>query len=98
MIHMLKFELTNAQKNALAGIMADLEKDRPMNRLLFGDVGSGKTIVALITLLTAVDNGLQGALMAPTELLAEQHYLNIQPYCSALGVTFELVTSAANAK
>lgn len=96
MIHLLKFELTHAQKRALAGIMSDLEKDRPMNRLLFGDVGSGKTIVALITLLTAVDNGFQGALMAPTELLAEQHYLNIQPYCEKLGVSLELVTSAAN--
>lgn len=98
LVHLLKFELTNAQKRALAEIMGNLEKDQPMNRLLFGDVGSGKTIVALITLLTAVDNGFQGALMAPTELLAEQHYLNIQPYCNALGISFELVTSAASPK
>lgn len=98
LIHLLKFELTNAQKRVLSEIMGDLEKDRPMNRLLFGDVGSGKTIVAIITLMTAVDNGLQGALMAPTELLAEQHYLNIQPYCKALGISFELVTSAASPK
>ena len=98
LIQLLKFELTNAQKRVLSEIMGDLEKDRPMNRLIFGDVGSGKTIVAIITLMTAVDNGFQGALMAPTELLAEQHYLNIQPYCKALGISFELVTSAASPK
>jgi ATP-dependent DNA helicase RecG len=69
-----------------------------MNRLLHGDVGSGKTIVALISLLTAVDNGMQGALMAPTELLAEQHYMNIQPFCEALGIRVQLLTSAMPAK
>ncbi|MBI4384118.1 MAG: ATP-dependent DNA helicase RecG [Nitrospinae bacterium] len=94
-VKLLQFELTGAQKKALAEIMDDLEKERPMNRLLFGDVGSGKTAVALTSLLTAVDNGFQGALMAPTELLAEQHYLNIRPYCEKLGVTLELATSAA---
>jgi len=98
MLHLLKFELTGAQKNVLRQIMNSLEQTHPMNRLLHGDVGSGKTIVALITLLTAVDNGCQGALMAPTELLAEQHYLNLKPYCSALNVRLELITSATPPK
>jgi len=97
-IRLMQFELTGAQIKVLGHIMDDLEQSRPMNRLLHGDVGSGKTIVALITLLTAVDNRLQGALMAPTELLAEQHYLNIQPYCQALGVNVQLITSAMPAK
>jgi len=93
-VKLLKFELTQAQKNVLGEIMDDLEKDRPMNRLLHGDVGSGKTIIALTSLLTAVDNGMQGALMAPTELLAEQHFFNIQPYCEPLGISLGLITSA----
>ena len=97
-IRLMQFELTGAQIKVLGNIMDDLEQSRPMNRLLHGDVGSGKTIVALITLLTAVDNGMQGALMAPTELLAEQHYLNIQPYCQALGIRMQLMTSAMNSK
>ena len=94
----MPFELTGAQIKVLGHIMDDLEQTRPMNRLLHGDVGSGKTIVALISLLTAVDNGMQGALMAPTELLAEQHYLNIQPFCEALGIRAQLLTSAMPAK
>ena len=94
LMRQLPFELTGAQKKVLTRIMQDLEQDRPMNRLLHGDVGSGKTLVALITLLTAIDNGLQGALMAPTELLAEQHYLNLKPYCEALNVGLDLSISA----
>jgi len=97
-IRLMQFELTGAQIKVLGHIMDDLEQSRPMNRLLHGDVGSGKTIVALISLLTAVDNGMQGALMAPTELLAEQHYLNIQPYCEILGVRVQLMTSAMASK
>ena len=91
---LLKFELTQAQKRILGEIMDDLELDMPMNRLIQGDVGSGKTVVALICLLTAVENHAQSALMVPTEILAEQHFLNIQPYCQRLGISIELVTSA----
>lgn len=97
-VKLLKFDLTAAQKKVLADIMDDLERNRPMHRLLQGDVGSGKTIVALITLLTAVDNGFQGALMVPTEILAEQHFFNIKPFCDALGIALELVTSASTAR
>ncbi|CCQ90948.1 ATP-dependent DNA helicase recG [Nitrospina gracilis 3/211] len=93
-VKLLQFEYTGAQKRTLGEIMDDLEKPRPMHRLLHGDVGSGKTLVALTTLLTAVDNNLQGAMMAPTELLAEQHYLNLLPYCNKLGVKLDLLTSA----
>ena len=73
----LPFSLTGAQKRVTEEIAADLAEPRPMNRLLQGDVGSGKTVVALSALLTAVQGGLQGALMAPTEVLAEQHYATI---------------------
>ncbi len=77
LLQRLPFELTRAQRRALWDIAADLSSGRPMNRLLQGDVGSGKTIVALLTMLVAVDNGYQAILMAPTELLAEQHYHTI---------------------
>ena len=69
-----------------------------MNLLLQGDVGSGKTVVALTALLTGVENGCQAALMAPTELLAEQHFLSIRPFCEALNINIELVTSAGTTK
>jgi ATP-dependent DNA helicase RecG len=75
---MLPFKLTGAQKAVLKEIGGDLRSSHPMNRLLQGDVGSGKTIVALLTLLVAVDNGYQAALMVPTEILAEQHARNIR--------------------
>ena len=75
-----------------------LERNEPMNLLLQGDVGSGKTVVALIALLTGVDNDCQTALMAPTELLAEQHFLSIRPFCEALNITIALVTSSGTAK
>jgi ATP-dependent DNA helicase RecG len=93
-VKLLPFELTGAQKRVLGEIMDDLEGPHPMNRLLQGDVGSGKTIVALTALLTAVENGTQAALMVPTEILAEQHYLNLLPYCRKLEVHLELLTSA----
>ncbi len=76
-INTLPFELTKAQLNVLTEIKNDMLSDKPMNRLLQGDVGSGKTIVALISMLIAVDNGFQAALMAPTEILADQHAKNI---------------------
>jgi len=72
----LPFELTNAQKRAVREIHSDLSSARPMSRLLQGDVGSGKTVVALAAILTTISNGLQAAIMAPTEILAEQHYKN----------------------
>lgn len=90
----LPFELTGAQKKVLGKIMDDLERELPMNRLLHGDVGSGKTMVALITLLTAIDNKFQGAMMAPTELLAEQHFNSLKPFCEKLGVSIDLASSA----
>jgi ATP-dependent DNA helicase RecG len=73
----LPFRLTNGQKQALKEIVADLQRPQPMNRLLQGDVGAGKTIVALLAALVAMENGLQVAFMAPTEILAEQHFTNI---------------------
>jgi ATP-dependent DNA helicase RecG len=75
---MLPFELTRAQKRVIGEIGADLRSGHPMNRLLQGDVGSGKTVVALLTLLVAIENGYQAALMAPTEILAEQHHRSIR--------------------
>ena len=97
-MELLKFDLTKAQKKVLGEIMHYLEKNEPMNLLLQGDVGSGKTVVALISLLTGVDNDCQTALMAPTELLAEQHFLSIRPFCEALNITIALVTSSGTAK
>lgn len=97
-VKLLPFTLTGAQKRILGDIMEDLEKEKPMNRLIQGDVGSGKTIVALTALLTAVDNGTQSALMVPTEILAEQHYLNILPFCEKLGIKLSLITSALKGK
>lgn len=97
-IKLLPFQLTGAQKRVLSEIMEDLEKEKAMNRLIQGDVGSGKTIVALTALLTAVDNAAQAALMVPTEILAEQHYLNILPYCDTLGIDAALVTGALKGK
>ncbi|RMF24919.1 MAG: ATP-dependent DNA helicase RecG [Bacteroidetes bacterium] len=82
----LPFELTDAQKRVLREIRRDLGSGRQMNRLLQGDVGSGKTIVALMSMLLALDNGFQACLMAPTEILAQQHYNTISAYLKGLGV------------
>jgi ATP-dependent DNA helicase RecG len=85
----LPFDLTGDQRTAIEEIAADLAAPRPMHRLLQGDVGSGKTVVALTALLTAVQGGHQGALMAPTEVLAEQHHLSISRFLAGLTVSSE---------
>jgi ATP-dependent DNA helicase RecG len=94
----LPFSLTPYQEQAVREIDADLERTVPMQRLLQGDVGSGKTVVALYAILRAVEHGRQGALMAPTETLAEQHFLTIEGICAELGVTCALLTSASPKK
>ena len=88
---LLPFKLTKSQEEVIKEIKEDMQRPRPMNRLLQGDVGSGKTVVALISLLVAVENGYQVALMAPTEILAEQHYLTLHNFLSQLGVEAELL-------
>jgi ATP-dependent DNA helicase RecG len=90
----LPFTLTDEQEHAIAEIREDLARQRPMQRLLQGDVGSGKTVVALYALLRAVEKGFQAALMAPTETLAEQHFLTIEPICTELGVRTALLTGS----
>ena len=87
----LPFELTDAQKRVLREIREDMKSVHPMNRLLQGDVGSGKTVVAVVALLIAVENGYQSALMAPTEILAEQHFITIHGWLENLGVRVALL-------
>ncbi|RMG04773.1 MAG: ATP-dependent DNA helicase RecG, partial [Nitrospirae bacterium] len=91
----LPFKLTNAQRRVVGEILRDMESPEPMNRLIQGDVGSGKTVVALMAMLKAVGSGYQAALMAPTEILAEQHYNNIKRYLEGLGVTAALLTGSS---
>ena len=88
----LPFVLTEGQKTALGEIRRDLESGLQMNRLIQGDVGAGKTVVAIGAMLMAVDNGMQAALMAPTEILAEQHYQTIKTFLQPLRVNFRLLT------
>ena len=95
---LLPFELTPDQGQAIAEIDADLAREAPMQRLLQGDVGSGKTVVALYALLRAVEAGFRGALMAPTETLAEQHFLTIEPLCAGLGVPVALLTGSVKSE
>jgi ATP-dependent DNA helicase RecG len=90
----LPFDLTEAQKRVIREIRRDLGSGRQMNRLLQGDVGSGKTIVALMSMLLAVDNGFQAALMAPTEILAEQHFATISRMLAPLGLNIALLTGS----
>lgn len=94
----IPFELTGAQKRVLKEIRADMRTGRQMNRLLQGDVGSGKTMVAFMTMLMAADNGCQSALMAPTEILATQHYQTIKDWGDALGLEVRLLTGSTKTK
>ena len=90
----LPFTLTPAQKKALQEILADMKRPQPMNRLLQGDVGSGKTVVALFAALVAIENGYQAVLMAPTEILAEQHYIVLKAMLADVGVQPQLLTGS----
>jgi ATP-dependent DNA helicase RecG len=90
----LPFELTNAQKRVIREIRADLGSGKQMNRLLQGDVGSGKTLVALMCMLIALDNGFQACLMAPTEILANQHYVTISKFLQGMNVKVDLLTGS----
>ncbi|MBR4967405.1 MAG: ATP-dependent DNA helicase RecG [Bacteroidaceae bacterium] len=94
----LPFELTGAQKRVVKEIRADVNSERQMNRLLQGDVGSGKTLVALMSMLLAKDNGYQACLLAPTEILAEQHFATLRRMLGALPVRVELLTGSTKAK
>ncbi|MDO9136464.1 MAG: ATP-dependent DNA helicase RecG [Lutibacter sp.] len=94
----LPFELTNAQKRVLKEIRKDMGSNAQMNRLLQGDVGSGKTIVALLTILIAMDNGFQAAFMAPTEILANQHYNALTNLLKGMNVNIKLLTGSVKAK
>ena len=91
---LLPFDFTGAQQRVFAEIEADLQRPEPMARLVQGDVGSGKTVVAIAALLSTIDAGWQGALMAPTEVLAEQHYRNLCRWLPPLHVTVELLTGS----
>lgn len=94
----LTFELTDAQKKVIKEIRKDLGSGKQMNRLLQGDVGSGKTLVALMSMLIALDNGFQVCLMAPTEILAKQHYDTIFKFVDGLGINVQLLTGSVKKK
>lgn len=96
--HQLPFELTGAQKRVIREIRADCGSGRQMNRLLQGDVGSGKTLVALMSMLLALDNGYQACIMAPTEILAEQHLQTIRDFLGPMAVRVELLTGVVKGK
>lgn len=96
--HVLPFRLTDAQKRVVKEIHADLQSGRQMNRLLQGDVGSGKTIVAALVALLAVDNGFQACIMAPTEILAEQHHRELSEQLQQVGVNVALLTGNVTGK
>src|SRR5262249_40488922 len=93
-LHALPFALTGAQRKVIAEIRHDLAANYPMNRLLQGDVGSGKTVVAIAAMLLAVEGGYQAAFMAPTQILAEQHYEVLRRWLEPLGVRIALRTAA----
>ncbi|NEM99614.1 ATP-dependent DNA helicase RecG [Pontibacter burrus] len=94
----MTFDLTGAQKRVIKEIYTDLTSGKQMNRLLQGDVGSGKTIVAFITMLIAADNGAQSVLMAPTEILADQHYTGLKAFADRLGIKIGKLTGSTKAK
>ena len=96
--HELPFDLTHAQKRVLREIRKDLRSNAHMNRLLQGDVGSGKTIVALLIMLLAIDNGFQATIMAPTEILAVQHYNAINELLTHMEVSVALLTGSTKSK
>jgi ATP-dependent DNA helicase RecG len=91
----LPYPLTGAQQRVIGEIQADMASPHPMHRLLQGEVGSGKTVVAMAALLTAVQGGYQGAVMAPTEVLAEQHHLGLEPLAALVGVRMALLTGSS---
>lgn len=97
-INSLPFKLTSAQQRAVNEILNDLHSSKPMQRLLQGDVGSGKTVVATIMLLAAIENGYQAAIMAPTEILAQQHYNNMSKWLSPFGIRVELFLGSIGKK
>jgi ATP-dependent DNA helicase RecG len=97
-VESLPYRLTDAQQRAWSEIKRDMENDTPMNRLLQGDVGSGKTVIAVLSLVKAVANGYQGALMAPTEILAEQHYATLSGLLSGFGMKTALLVGSCTAK
>lgn len=94
----LPFELTNAQKRVMHEIRKDMTTGRQMNRLVQGDVGSGKTLVALMSMLIAIDNGYQACMMAPTEILAEQHFATIKKFLGGMDVRVEMLTGMVKGK
>ncbi len=94
----LPFQLTGAQKRVLKEIRNDVGSGRQMNRLLQGDVGSGKTLVALMSMLLALDNGYQACMMAPTEILANQHYETIKELLFGMDIRVELLTGSIKEK
>jgi len=96
--HRLPFKMTGAQEQVVKEIRRDMRNPHPMNRLLQGDVGSGKTLVAIMAMLIAIDNDFQTALMVPTEVLAEQHFLNISKILEGLNVKIILLTKSTNAE
>ncbi|MEO7742883.1 MAG: ATP-dependent DNA helicase RecG [Usitatibacter sp.] len=98
LVKSLPFALTRAQRNACAAIARDLSQAHPMRRLLQGDVGSGKTLVAALAALQAIENGWQSALMAPTEILAEQHYLKLTHWLEPLGVRVAWLSGGLKAR
>jgi ATP-dependent DNA helicase RecG len=94
----LPFALTEAQKRVIREIRADMGSGRQMNRLLQGDVGSGKTLVALMTMLLAIDNGHQACMMAPTEILANQHFVTLKDFLQDMDIRVELLTGSTTRK